>query len=87
MPPGPAKPRKILPPAIAFREEIEAAERDGVAREDMKLRLTLRDSSDLRRDKTLAVEDISYGPGGMRFLGVEVTAGGVQDSHLERERT
>ena len=70
------------PPAITFREEIERAESEGVKRTAMKLQLTLADASLLKRDNTLAVTDISFSEGVMRFLGVVVQEGGVVTSTL-----
>ncbi|MDB5447664.1 MAG: hypothetical protein JWQ97_2981 [Phenylobacterium sp.] len=67
-----------------FRGEIEKAEAAGVAREDMTLRLTLSDVNQLRRDGTLAVADISFTGGVMRYLGVKVEQGGVPASVLSR---
>jgi hypothetical protein len=72
------------PSAVGFRLWIEDAVNDGFQREDMALRLTLRDSSALRRDPSLPLEDISYAGGTMRYLGVEVIAGGVERSSLDR---
>ena len=66
------------------RYSIEQAEADGVAREDMTLRMTLRDVSELKRDPKVAMEDIHYGPEGMRYLGVLVEQGGVTQSTLDR---
>jgi hypothetical protein len=71
-------------PAAIFRREIEAAEAEGVDRADMKLSLTLSDLSLLKRDPTLAVSDISFAGGVMRFLQVEVAQGGATESKLER---
>jgi hypothetical protein len=76
----PAVPRK---PAEAFRQAIEKAESDGVSREDMLLKLTLSDASELKRDRTVAVEDISFAGGTMRDLGVKVAQGGVPQSSLD----
>lgn len=70
------------PPAITFREEIERAENEGVKRTAMTLQLTLADASLLKRDNTLAVSDISFADGVMRFLGVVVQEGGVVTSAL-----
>lgn len=71
------------PPAIHFRGEIEKAEAAGFTREDLLLRLTLTDVSKLKRDTSLAVTDISFFDGAMRFLGVRVEAGGVAESILQ----
>lgn len=68
-----------------FRQAIEKAEADGAARGDLVLRLTTRDAADLKRDRNIAVEDISFTGGVMRFLGVKVVAGGVPASILEPE--
>ena len=66
-----------------FRQAIEKAEADGALRADMVLRLTLRDAADLKRDRSVAVADISFAGGEMRFMGVLVTPGGVAVSGLE----
>ncbi|HEX6859002.1 MAG TPA: hypothetical protein VF138_02210 [Caulobacteraceae bacterium] len=50
---------------------------------DMLLRLTHGDASELKRDRTLAVEDISFADGVMRFLGVKAELGGVTSSRLD----
>lgn len=71
-------------PASLLRSEIENAESDGVGREDMTLRLTLGDAVKLKRDPNLAVTDISYAGGVMRFLGVRIEQGGVAASVLDR---
>lgn len=65
-----------------FRDMIEKAEADGAVRADMVLRLTLRDAADLKRDRSVAVEDISFADGMMRYIGVKVNAGGVAVSAL-----
>jgi hypothetical protein len=83
---APDKPRRAGPPetvAARFRREIEEAEAGGVARADMKLKLTLGDANKLRRDKDLPIADISFAGGGMRFLGVTVEQGGVAASSLD----
>jgi hypothetical protein len=67
-----------------FRAEIEKAEADGVARADMMLRLTFRDMHQLKRDPDIAIADISFAEGVMRFLGVKVEQGGVAESALDR---
>jgi hypothetical protein len=83
---GPMRPQAASRGTVAarFRAEIEKAEAEGVAREDMTLRLTLRDANQLRRDPSLPVADISYAGGVMRFLGVKVEPGGVAESELAR---
>jgi hypothetical protein len=69
-------------PAARFRNQIEKAEADGLKRPKMRLRLTHADSSHLKRDPEIAVSDISFAHGVMRFLGVEVEVGGVTESEL-----
>jgi len=71
-------------PDKRFRGQIEAAVAEGVAREDMTLKLTLRDASRLTRDPKTPVADISFADGTMRFLGVRIEQGGVAESVLER---
>jgi hypothetical protein len=70
-------------PAGLLRGAIEAAEAAGVARAKMVLRLTLGDVIKLKRDASLAVADISFAGGVMRYLGVEVEQGGVAESVLD----
>ena len=75
------------PPVSAanrLRAAIEKAEADGVLRDDMVLRLTHSDVAQLKRDPTLALSDISFAGGGMKFLGVKIAPGGVTESALER---
>ena len=66
-----------------FRKAIEAAEKEGVDRDAMTLRLTLRDSTLLRRDNTIPVEDISFADGEMKVLKVRVISGGTPESVLD----
>ena len=66
---------------------IEQADADGVKRDAMTLRMTLRDVSELKRDAKVPMADISYGPDGMRYLGVAVDQGGVTQSTLDRGDT
>lgn len=79
----PASRAKPLSAASRLRNFIEAAEVDGVAREDMTLRLTFADDNQLKRDGSLALEDISFKGGIMRYLGVRIERGGVRESVLE----
>lgn len=71
-------------PADRFRKQIEKAEADGLGRDNMTLRLTYGDASLLRRDRSLALADISFAGGVMRFLGVRIEVGGVEESELSR---
>jgi len=69
-------------PALRLREQIEKAEAGGADRDQMTLRLTLGDASLLKRDPGIAVSDISFDGGTMRYLGVKVQEGGVAESEL-----
>lgn len=85
--PPPARPSGRPPsgsPAKRFRGEIETALTDGARLEDLTLRLTLRDTSLITRDRDIPIKDISFTGGVMRFLGVKVEKGGVTTSALER---
>jgi len=84
-PPKPARRRGSA--AEEARLAIEQADAEGVAREAMTLRMTLRDVSELKRDPKVPMADISYGPDGMRYLGVAVDQGGVTQSTLDRGDT
>jgi hypothetical protein len=46
------------------------------------LRLTLGDVSRLKRDPSIAANDISFSGDEMRYLGVKVSPGGVETSAL-----
>ena len=69
--------------AETFRAAIEKAKAEGHGVDDMLLRLTLGDASELKRDRSLAIEDISFTGGVMRFLGVKVAPGGITTSRLD----
>ena len=73
-------------PDKRFRGQIEAAVAQGVAPEDMTLKLTLRDASRLTRDPKTPLADISFADGTMRFLGVKIEQGGVAESALVRDQ-
>lgn len=86
----PAQSAKSAPPprkkgAVAghFRDAIAKAVEAGAEQSDMTLRLTLSDFSELKRDNSVALEDISFKDGEMRYLGVKVTGGGVETSRLD----
>lgn len=82
-----ARPPPPIPkgsPDKRFRTQIEAAVAEGVARDDMVLRLTLGDASAMSRDPSTPVSDVSFTGGVMRFLGVRVEKGGIGVSALDR---
>lgn len=82
-PPITGKPA-VKSPAARLRADIEAALSDGVGHEDMTLKLTLGDVSRLKCDADIAVSDISFAGGEMRFMGVRIEQGGVPASILSR---
>lgn len=82
--PRPAGSAPIVSPAIRFRAQIESAIAEGVAPEDMTLRLTLSDVNKIRRDRAIPVEAVSFAGGVMRYLGVKVEPGGIETSALDR---
>ncbi len=69
-------------PAKRFAREIREAEAAGTALDTLKLRLTLMDASKIKRDSTIALADVSFANGRMRYLGVRVSEGGVRSSEL-----
>lgn len=82
--PGRANPNsRLRRSADTFRAAIDEAVASGAKLDKMVLLLTLSDASELKRDRTLAVEDISFKDGVMRFLGVKVEQGGVTASRLD----
>ena len=62
-------------PGRTFKSEIDDAKLAGIDPSTLLLRLSLSDVSRLKRDRSLAVGDISYLNGQMRFLGVLVAEG------------
>ena len=81
--PAPQPRPNVRHSAEIFRAAIDKALEDGVKPKNMLLRLTHGDASELKRDRTLAIEDISFAGGVMRFLGVKVELGGVTASRLD----
>jgi hypothetical protein len=79
-----SRPPVRVSPAIRFRAAIEQAFSEGLGVGDLTLRLTLNDASLLKRDRSLAVADISFAGGAMRYLGVKIEEGGVAQSELIR---
>lgn len=78
-------PKASAIPAIRFREEIASAVASGSPTESLLLNLTLMDASKLKRDRQVAMEDICFSGGEMRFLGVRVKQGGIASSTLQLE--
>lgn len=80
------KPAQTLAPrptvAARFRAEIEKASAQGAALDDLALHLTLGDVEQLKRDRAVAMADISFFGGTMTFLGVKVIKGEVPVSVL-----
>lgn len=63
---------------------IAAAEHDGLVASELLLRLTSGDAAALKRNPQVAVHEITFNSGEMRFLGVKVQEGDVAVSVLER---
>jgi hypothetical protein len=66
-----------------LRQWIAAAELDGYLPGDMLLRLTCSDAAALKRHPDVAVHEVSFAMGEMRFMGVKVQEGAVTNSVLE----
>ncbi|HEX5377069.1 MAG TPA: hypothetical protein VFW47_00765 [Phenylobacterium sp.] len=81
--PSQPRPRNAAQSVAAFRSAIAKAIEDGVDADAMTLRLTLGDAANLRKDRSIPIEDISFRDGEMRLLGVKVVTGGVRDSSLD----
>lgn len=75
--------RSAAESVAAFRGAIAQALEDGVASDDMTLRLTLGDAANLRKDRSIPIADISFVGGEMRLLGVRVISGGIDRSGLD----
>ena len=69
-------------PGVRFRREISAAVEGGASPDELLLKLTLMDASKLKRDPQIAMDEISFSDGQMRYLGVQVKQGGVASSQL-----
>ena len=82
--PSAPKTKTAAQSVAALRDEVAQALADGVAADDMTLHLTLGDASNMRRDRSIPIEDISFSDGEMRLLGVKVQSGGILQSGLER---
>ena len=70
--------------ALRFKTEIEQWASQGVPLDDLDLHLTLGDVEQLKRDRAVAVADISFTGGTMKYLGVKVSKGDVPLSILRR---
>jgi hypothetical protein len=80
---APPRARSATESVAMLRSAIVQALEDGVGSDDMTLRLTLGDAANLRRDRSIPVEDISFRGGEMRLLGVKVVSGGIDHSTLD----
>jgi len=81
--PPPRPQSNVRRSAEIFRAAIDKALAEGFSHKEMLLRLTHGDAAELKRDRSLAVEDISFKDGEMRFLGVKVAPGGITTSRLD----
>ncbi|MFI4975132.1 MAG: hypothetical protein ACHP84_11385 [Caulobacterales bacterium] len=83
-----AEPKSTVPVRLGaadFRKAIDEAERAGVQKDRMVLRLTLRDEAVLKRDPKVGVDEIDFANGEMRFHGVKVAHSGLEASALRVE--
>jgi hypothetical protein len=80
---APSPPARRVSAAHRLRRQIEQAEAAGASRDEMCLQLTLSDADHLKRDRTLAIADLSFVGGEMRYLGVRIVQGGVAASVLD----
>jgi hypothetical protein len=69
--------------ADQFRDAIALATADGAPLDALVLILTRGDADKLKRDRAIAVSDISFADGEMRYLGVRVVQGGATVSALK----
>ncbi|MFO1015639.1 MAG: hypothetical protein U1E50_17940 [Caulobacteraceae bacterium] len=72
--------------AVEFADLVQAAIADGEAPDGLALALTLRDESEMKRNRAIGLSDISFAGGQMRFLGVRVLRSpGLQSALLRGE--
>lgn len=76
--------RPVLKPdtIVTLRGIIADADSQGADRADLLLHLTHRDAALLKRSPAVALNEISFLGGEMRFLGVKVEVGAVTVSAL-----
>lgn len=84
--------KKKQPPSLPasptisdLRAAIAQAQSDGIRVKDLVLHLTHRDESRIKRSRDVAMDEVSFNDGEMRFLGVRVVTGSVTVSILDRE--
>lgn len=77
------QPMSYGPTIDDLRVAIQRGEDDGVMRQDMLLRLTLRDVSLIKRSPSVKTDEVSFVGGDMRFLGVKIVQGPYAISALE----
>ena len=80
----PASPAARPSVALRFKGEIEMAQAEGLAADDLALHLTPGDTEQLKRDRNVPVADISFAGGRMTYLGVAVVKGETPPSALRR---
>ncbi len=80
--PDPRRPIIDEKPGLRFGREIREAVSAGAELADMQLNLTLMDASKIKRDRDIALSDVSFADGRMRYLGVNVVEGGARSSAL-----
>lgn len=67
-----------------LRDLIAEALAGGAAAEDLVLRLTTRDASALKRHPSVAMHEVAFAGGEMRFLAVKVEEGAVAAPEITR---
>jgi hypothetical protein len=74
------------PPSVAvrFRSKIEQAVAEGAPLSQLTLRLTRGSAEQLKRDRSVALAEISFANGAMTFLGVKVVTADVSANALDR---
>ncbi|MDP1631987.1 MAG: hypothetical protein Q8L66_11280 [Caulobacter sp.] len=71
-----------MDPIADLRAAISEAEISGTDRKKLVLQLTHRDASLFKRSPAVALDEISFKDGEMRFLGIRVEVGAVAVSAL-----
>ncbi len=66
-----------------LRAAVAKALEDGSNIADLRLRLTRRHEAQLKRSPEVGLDEVSFSNGEMRFLGVKVLAGPINESILD----
>lgn len=74
----------LTPTIEAMRKAIASALEDGLLADDLLLRVNHRDLALIKRSPAVAIHEVNFKDGEMRFLGVPVAAEAVLQSYLDR---